>query len=519
MSECSEKASIKVRNRLPLAIFACTILVLINCYEWRNFFVDDAFIGFRCIDNFLTGRGFLFNPGQKVEAVTNIGWLAVIIPFAGFFSIHVAGKIAGALAVLLAVILICMLGSRLDRSLERADEASYLGIIIPLLVFSEPAFVYFSLSGMETAFLACLIATAALLIDKASGMLLVAVITGMAYAVRPECLILFPLIAFLAYFQPVATNAPGARRILISMAVWAAVILMITAARSVYFASLFPNTFYAKPSDPLGAVVRAYKLFTGERMNMAFPFSGFLILPVLIFGGWNLRSGNPGIFCVAGAATFLGYFFAIYSPEDWTDMPRYFAPYLPSALILLFSGLQAMVKFAAPERKSLFRLLLAAMFLMILLFYRVEQLRLLGTAAREKYPGYVLTSEPLYSAVADMKTFVGPDEWVATRRIGLLGYAGKFRIFDYVFGLPDREVIEARNRNGRKYFENPDDPGLRELWTQRCPVYLLEDRSRIIALGAENQSPLKLMVHGIKYVEFRSYYLGREESWVLMKAE
>lgn len=506
-------------HRLPLAIVACSILVLINCYEWRNFFVDDAFIGFRCIDNFFAGSGFVFNPGQKVEAVTNIGWLAVIMPFAGFFSIPAAGKIAGSVTILLAIVLVCLLGARLDRSFTTTGENSHLGIIIPLLVFSEPAFVYFSLSGMETAFLACLIAAAALVIEKPSGMLLVAVITGLAYSVRPECLILFPLIAILACLRTGDGNELRFGQITTSLAVWGAVILLITAARSLYFDSFFPNTFYAKPSDPLGAAVRAYKLLTGERINMSFPFAGFFMLPVLVFGACTLKRSNPGIFSVAGAATFLGYFFAVYSPEDWTDMPRYFAPYLPSALILLFAGLQAMVQLAVPGRKVCFRLLLAVMFLLILLFYRVEQLRLLGTAARDKYPGYVLTSGPLYAAVADMKAFIRPDEWVATRRIGLLGYAGGFRVFDYVFGLPDREVVEARNHNGRRYFENPGDSGLQELWAQRRPAYLLEDRSRILALGAKNVSRLELVVHGIKYAEFRSYQLGRDESWVLMKAE
>ena len=33
-----------------------------------------------------------------------------------------------------------------------------------------------------------------------------------------------------------------------------------------------------------------------------------------------------------------GLMFAVYSPPDWTALPRYFAPYLPAALILLWAG-------------------------------------------------------------------------------------------------------------------------------------------------------------------------------------
>ncbi|HNX75614.1 MAG TPA: hypothetical protein PKM56_07905 [Candidatus Rifleibacterium sp.] len=499
---------------MPVAMLVCAVLVLLNCYEWRNYYIDDAYIGFRCINNFIAGEGFFFNPGQQVESVTNIGWLLFVTPFACFWPAHIAGKIAGLVVALIAVFLVCLLGSMIDKAVSSETDKSYLGVMVPLLVFSEPAFEYFSLSGMETAFLSCVIALMALAADR---IVLVALLAGLAFCIRPESIILFPLILCLRKATTETSRPFFSRPVFVAILAWAAVILFISAARIAYFGNVLPNTFYAKPSNALGFFVRLLKLCVGEKINVAFPFTCFFCFPVMIFGAATLQKKLPAIFSTFSAATLLGLFFAVYAPEDWTQMPRYFAPYLPFALFLLFAGLQALIELATADWKKWFRVLVTISFLVTLLFFRVEQLRLLRSDAREAYPGYVLTSELLLPAVTEMSEFIGEGEWVATRRIGLLGYSGKFRIFDYVYGLPDREVIEARFSHGRKFFEEPGDPGLRELWLKRRPGYILEDRSIIASPGSGSR--LELNVHGIRYLEFKSYPLGKKESWVLLKAD
>ena len=64
-------------------------------YITRNYFIDDAFIGFRYITNFLSGKGFVFNPGQRVEGITNIGWLLFLTPLARFFEVPLCAKFVG----------------------------------------------------------------------------------------------------------------------------------------------------------------------------------------------------------------------------------------------------------------------------------------------------------------------------------------------------------------------------------------------------------------------------------------
>lgn len=513
----SESRLLNVFSRPWVAILACSILVMLNAWEWRNYFVDDAFIGFRCIENFLAGHGFVFNTGDRVESVTNIGWLAAITPLALIWKTHLAGKIAGVISLLAAVFLVCLLGARIDRAMQVEGRASLLGFMVPLLVFSEPALQYFSLSGMETAFLVCVISASALLAEKSNGLIYASLLTGLAYSIRPECLIFFPLVLLLTGLSGQSNFNRGRRGILIAVCVWASVILMITAARIAYFGDMLPHTFYAKPASILAVIVRAYKLVTGERVNAAFPFTCFFALPFLAYGALHLQKKAPATSIVLAAASVLGFVFAVYSPEDWTDMPRYFAPYMPFAMFLLFAGLQSLVNNSSMAGKSRCRIFMAASFLILIVFFRIEQIKLLGKNAREHYPGYVLTSETLLPAVSDMTGLVAKDDWVATRRIGLLGYAGGFRVFDYVFGLPDREVVRARTKNGKRYFEDPGDAGLKDLWLRRKPRFLLEDRSRLLKSGSVVNGKIDLLIHGCRYLETRSYQLGKNEDWVLLE--
>jgi hypothetical protein len=57
------------------------LAVAAGCVAFREYLVDDAYIGLRYIDNLLQGHGVVFNPGERVEGVTNIGWLLLLVPF------------------------------------------------------------------------------------------------------------------------------------------------------------------------------------------------------------------------------------------------------------------------------------------------------------------------------------------------------------------------------------------------------------------------------------------------------
>ena len=94
------------------------------------------------------------------------------------------------------------------------------------------------------------------------------------------------------------------------------------------------------------------------------------------------------------------------------------------------------------------------------------------------YPGYVMTSRPLLEPIAWIRDELPDDAVIATRRIGALAHLSGRHVFDYKFGLTEREVARLI-RTSEKPFDNPDDPVLKDIWLRVQPGYLLED-NRII---------------------------------------
>ena len=79
----------------PLLVLTAAAWLVAFALYTADFFVDDAFIGFRYAENFLAGEGLVFNPGQRVEGITNIGWLIALLPMAFLVGPLHAAKILG----------------------------------------------------------------------------------------------------------------------------------------------------------------------------------------------------------------------------------------------------------------------------------------------------------------------------------------------------------------------------------------------------------------------------------------
>ena len=54
--------------------------------------IDDSFISYRYADNLLDGDGLVWNPGERVEAITNLAWVLLV---AGLGAHGVAAPAAG----------------------------------------------------------------------------------------------------------------------------------------------------------------------------------------------------------------------------------------------------------------------------------------------------------------------------------------------------------------------------------------------------------------------------------------
>ncbi len=533
-----------------LAILA--LAVSLFAFRIRECFVNDAFIDFQYIQNLLAGHGFVFYPGQTpVEGVTNIGWLLALAPLSAAIGPTLAAKVIGLALLLSSLATTMLLGRGLAAKSEQSPfprgaweqggqyAARSFGLtLIPMILLAcSFEFIYFSLAGMETALLALvLLLMACTALRRPLGWAL-PLLGAFAFLVHPEAATVYPLYAAILWIR-FSVGGDSSRRssLLRVVVVFLAAIATTTALRFAYFGDVVPNTFHSKPGGVRLAVENAYAFLMGQNTNVAFPITGWLVLPVLLLGWRRLRRASLTAADMLAATTAVGLMFAIYSPPDWTALPRYFAPYLPAALILLWSGVEEAATLAAIAHSRLSlressvnpsllsrserrlsgrtgRLILAATAVVLMLTSIIDARTRMSRM--EAYPGFILAGKTLIGPAQWMRDHVAADATIATRRIGVAAYYSGRQVFDYTYGLPEPEVARLVARRGER-FDTPTDSALEKVWRTRSPDYLLEDDDIMDAIIAKARgSRERFAIHGIEYHVVREFPIGCEVAWVL----
>ena len=477
----------------------CVFVIL-----WPSF-LDDAFIGFTYMRNFFDGSGFVFNPGERVEGVTNIGWLLFLLVPAWILPIPIAAKLTSLLLVIATLAIIY----RIARELSK--EGNGLVAIITLLCTAASFdFLFFAFSGMETSFLAFLLAAALLLVLR-HHYIAASAIMAASFCVRPETLPIAPIWMLACALS----RTVSLRNLTWSAIVFSIIIAAIELGRFLYFGELLPNTFIAKPTalPDFLARLRNLTILTSTISNISNPFSSLLACGIMGAGFWKLhRSEHKATVYLLGCIVGAGFLFSIYAKEDWTGRGRYFAPYIPMAFLLLIGGGILLIRLLPIKTMGRNVILLGAF--ATLVFTGVNETGLnLRPKILEQYPWYVAHSRSLVPAAKWIAKNTPEDARIATRRIGCLSYYGKRYVFDYKFGLTDREVALLISKRLRP-FNSPTKPALASVWHRRQPDYILEDSHKIEPLysGSDDTS---FLIHGIRYAPVKKFRLTSEIDWVL----
>ncbi|HXV26338.1 MAG TPA: hypothetical protein VED46_19055 [Alphaproteobacteria bacterium] len=500
-------------------------------WRMREFVVDDAYIGFVFLRNLLEGQGFVFHPGGPVvEGVTNIGWILVLAPSAALLDPVTAAKLTGALLLFACLLLAAAIGVKLQRQLTPLAHAETLVLAPPLLLAASFEFLYFPLAGMETAALACALLTMALIAMLKSDSLALPILGAMAFTFHPEALLVFPLFVVLRaaaagfpHFSRLREKSrrwePERARELWAIArsalpliLYIALLALITFARWIHFGAVLPNTFASKPPAEIGTVINGLvELASGGHPGIGFPAAGLLGLGLILLGWLRLHRASPSAAAMLGAVCATGLLFALYARPDWTHSARYFAPYLPAALILLWLGTIDLLGRLWPGRITP----LAAFGGLVLAVLGITLGARLG--AMERYPGYVMASRTLIPPAEAIGRIVPEGDTIATRRIGALAYVTRRNLFDYVYGLTDPEVARAVAKRGEA-FEMPEVPELEPIWRARAPRWILEDEGVLAEIARKAGGSLDYFeVYGIAYEAVERFPIAPEIDWVLAR--
>lgn len=496
-------------NFLP-AIIPVFIFTIFLSYYARDYVMDDAYIGFRYVNNLIAGNGFVFNPPDRVEGITNIGWLLFLVPWSFFIRVHIASKIFGALLVVLTTIISYVIAVRMT-----GDKSDYIfALPVPICIATESAFIYFSLAGMETAFLSTLLCLIVFLVLTEKSWSLVAALSSFCYLVHPECVLIFPL----AFAFGLLLDRERMRRQFVSVAVYILLIAGYTLLRFGYYHDFLPNTYYAKFPSAF-AMFRNIHDYIGHSSIVNIPgiFSGLTGLFFLAAGAvFCWRISRPAAIFMS-SVTAVGIVFSLYAWSDWTTFARYFAPYVPVAFILFWKAAGEFVKavIPGPGYEIKYATVTALITVLIVISGFADLYRSIRSGVVDEYPWNVMTGKNLVAPAKWVEENVPDGSVIATRRIGALSYYTTRNIFDYKYGLTEKDIARLARQYGRA-FEYPDDPAIDAIWKQKAPDYVFEDLPRLQQIAERSNGTLeRFSLHSIEYRAIRTFTIGNGLYWVL----
>ncbi len=270
MSDAGGHASLD-RAALLLAL----VVALAAMLPLRGYVTDDTYIHLQYARNLAEGRGFVFNPGERVYGSTSPLWVGLLaLPIAAGVDGLAGARVLGGLATLAAVWLWWRLARRTIREpwLRAASTVAWA---------SHAWMARWSLSGMETPLAVALVLAGFVAFTAASPWggrpRLASLLWALAALVRPECALLVGLWAL----AMLVDDGPGRglRRALAGL--WPALLLQgawLAFAWS-YFGALAPNTLAAKAAGGTGL---AYHLEQLQRQGAIVAGTDGMLLGVLL---------------------------------------------------------------------------------------------------------------------------------------------------------------------------------------------------------------------------------------------
>ncbi len=326
----------------PAIPFLLGILVVLE------FVKDDAYISFRYAHNLVTGKGLVFNTGDKLEGYTNFLWVLLLAPFEAlgwdlFQVCEVLGTILGVTLLVLTTRLSWWLsGGR--RELSGTWASVWLATSSSLVLWAKSgleqplaqllpvvgAYVLWRAREARLAGGEGLDAGGGRRVDRAH--LLAGIALGLGCLTRPELHAMAVLVGL-----PLLVDVARTRKLPRATLLYAAGILLVTvpahAWRYWYYGSLLPNTFYVKTGT--GAQIWKEGLKTLLDMFDFNATGALFVLAPLAF------ANRKRVVEKATMATIVVTFFVYYVKVGVDEMQwhRLFLPALPFVAMLAAQGL------------------------------------------------------------------------------------------------------------------------------------------------------------------------------------
>ena len=441
---------------------------------------DDAFITFRYVDNFIHGKGLVFNQGEFVEGFTSFFFVMMLSVIAILKSNlpEISQYISigsGVIALFVTYRINNLLLKSLNNNTDNKSKISNFGRIIDTLFQVAPsilltftgAFVYWSVSGMEASFYIMLVLISIYYyiedIEQNELNYKFAVFSLLATLTRPEGAFIFGLIMihFIVkiYFGLEKKSLAKiikklfARKNLYVLGIVIVPNILLLIFRLVYYGYPFPNTFYAKAGISSVYLDAGLDYFI-DFIKSYLLYGTLLILPFILF-----KLKNRIITSLFYLIIIANLIYIVLIGGDVLPMFRFFLPVLPLIYILFTATLFYFYKTGIAKVNPKLIGVIGILIILGTSYYnytysqaKIERLSHLEVELVKKMKG---SADWLVKQQLLMKRKLV----VAATTIGALSYYSKVTIID-MLGLTDSEIA-----HNPKYIE--EISGVHAGWKER----------------------------------------------------
>lgn len=321
----------------PLNPISILIVLSLLCFTYvfiiTAWVVDDAYITFRVVDNFLDGYGLRWNILERVQVYTHPLWLFVITFFYWITSEFFFTCIAISFALCIASFIV------FHYSLKNEDQ--WKTPLLILLLICSKSFVDYTSSGLENPLSYFLIALFYVIffihsiknfVFTQKEILSLFIIASLAFINRQDTLLFYlPALLYLLISSVMHYRLKGLLIILIGIfpaILWLAFALL-------YYGFPFPNTAYAKSfNNGLSFLYQCQMGWEYLYYTLQFDFLSLLFIVLALF--WIVLSKNiKGFLLFLGIGFYIAYI--IMTAASATHMAGRFlsVPVFAACIILL----------------------------------------------------------------------------------------------------------------------------------------------------------------------------------------
>jgi arabinofuranosyltransferase len=419
-------------------------------------FVDDAWISYRYSANLADGLGPVFNEGERVEAISNPLWTALL---AVAYKLHLPLTLTAWVMGVACVLAVVWMTTALVR---RITGSAIIAVVCGTTLALTTHFMRSSLNGLETClYTALLLAALSCLLSEHRWARL-----GFGLAVTGVALTRFEgnLLAVILLVGLFALRREGTRealrRNLVTAAGVVASLLAVELARIAYYSELVPMTVIAKRDVSrslklqVGSMVRpfaTYMVQTFGRGGLVLLAATALLVVVALVAG---RRRLPVVYlALCGAVVAFGLAVTFENKGDWMPAARLLTPYFPVLLVLVASALWA--TFGFQPRQTTVALVVWALAWLVLVpgtwsFNRDRAPKGYGFAAAFRDGAFANNADDLGRV---LRRVYEPGDVFATAALGHIGYYGRPAPMLDMLGLAEPAIarLPGKATNGGKY--------------------------------------------------------------------